>query len=112
MHDINKRKHGRIEKKILVWYQTTYSKGDFSFGKEVSVDISAGGIQMEMEDIDSPGTELMMKFQVPNHARVIEAKGEVVWTRRLNAEKYLVGVKFIEISEFEREIINRMASSG
>lgn len=106
---MERRKFIRIESDLLIWYQTIYEEGDFSFGKEPSANISAGGIQLEMEDIDAVGTKMVMKFRLPGLDREIQAKGKVVWAKRLSSGKHSVGIQFFEIAHEDMQAINNFA---
>lgn len=106
-----KRKFVRIPIDFKIWYQTIYEEGDFTFGKEPSKNISAGGIQLEMEEVEHVGANLLMKIRIPDHEKEIIAKGKVVWTRRINSEKYDVGVEFYEILPEDMQTINNFAAA-
>ena len=95
----DKRKYLRISKKIIISYQTLYEKSDFSFGKASANNISIGGIQFETEDIDAVGTRLLMKIHIIETKLTIEAKGIVVWVKRLKPDNYQLGVEFTEIKD-------------
>ncbi len=106
-----KRKFARIPTDFKIWYQTIYEEGDFSFGKEPSKNIGAGGIQLEMEDVQHVGTALLIKIKIPDCEKEIIAKGKIVWTRRINPEKYDVGIEFYEVLPEDMQIINKFATT-
>lgn len=104
---MEKRAYLRVNSDFHVWYQTVYESSDFSFGKELSHDLSIGGIQLEMEDIDTPGTVLILKFDLPEYNKKIEVKGKVMWAKRLNSDKFLVGIQFVDLSSVNKDFINK-----
>ena len=102
------RKFVRIKSKFNVWYQTI-DEEDISFGKPSSKDISAGGILLEMEEPpESVGTLLMIKFDIPDYDKKIQAKGRVVRTKKLESGSFDVGIQFTDISEEDMTAINNI----
>ncbi|MBU1076481.1 MAG: PilZ domain-containing protein [Spirochaetes bacterium] len=105
---MEKRKYIRMNSDFVIWYQTIDEEKEFSFGKEPSVNVSAGGIQLDMEDVDAIGTTLILKFKIPNYDNEIEAKGRVVWVKR-GSERNLVGIEFLKISQDDMQAISALA---
>lgn len=103
---MEKRNFTRMSMDGTIWYQKNYDESDFSFGKVAIKDISAGGLSVETEDINTPGITLMIKFHIPSYSEKITAAAEVVHVKRLDTDKYYVGMKFTEIKpEARSEII-------
>ena len=100
------RKFIRIKSDFNVWYQTI-DEEDISFGKPSSKDISAGGILLEMDEPpESVGTPLLIKFNIPDYDKKIQAKGRIVRTRKLESGNFDVGIQFTDISEEDMSAIN------
>lgn len=96
---MDKREHIRLAHNLMVWYQTLYEKSDFSFGRVQTKDISLGGMQMVTEDIDTIGTKLLIKFNLPGCNRKIEVNCLVKWVKRLGPEINQIGIQFLEMKQ-------------
>lgn len=102
---MEKRRFERIENNLLIWYQTLYENGDFSFGKTTTNNISLGGLQIETESIDAIGTELIIKLEIPDIQRKIAVKGTVVWVKKLECGKYRIGLEFPELKDEDQHLL-------
>lgn len=71
-----------------------------------SVDISEGGLQLTTKYRQPIGKVFDVNLQLPGCEKNMKLKSLVVWSRNAEAG-YLIGVKFIEITEDERDIIRR-----
>ena len=105
---MNQRKFIRIRSDFVVWYQTI-DEDDLSFGRPQAVDISAGGILLEMDEGERIGTLLSMKFKIPNYEKEIKAEGRVVRLKRLETNKFEIGIEFLKISDEDIQAINSLA---
>ena len=106
---MEKRNFVRIESDFVVWYQTI-DEDDVSFGKPKSKNVSAGGIRLEMEDTEKVGSNLRIKFKIPQYPKEIEAKGKVVWVKRIETNKFEIGIEFSNINREDMEAINKFAA--
>ncbi|MBN1897286.1 MAG: PilZ domain-containing protein [Spirochaetes bacterium] len=105
-----KRKYIRLPGDFPVWYQTI-QEDDISFGKPPSKNISAGGICLQMEEGEPVGTRIHLKFNIPGYEKKIEAKGKVVWMKRVETGKFELGIEFYEINQEDMDAINQLAKS-
>ncbi len=104
---MDSRKFVRINSDFNVWYQTL-DEDDMSFGKPLSKNISAGGIQLEMEEPETVGAYLLLKFNVPEYDNKINARGRIVWVKKGESGNYEVGIEFLEISRDDMAAINNL----
>lgn len=66
--------------------------GENKEGKAVTRDISAKGIGMVLNEELAPFTPLEVWLNVPDKGEPIYARGEVVWSKKAGADKYMAGV--------------------
>jgi uncharacterized protein (TIGR02266 family) len=74
----------------------------------ISGNVSEGGLFLITMDPYAPGTELSVKFNLPDDQKPIEAMGTVIWKRdqRQNPKGQPgMGVQFMNISKTDRERI-------
>ena len=71
----------------------------------VTRDLSAGGIRITSDKFIPKGSILKLNINLIN--KVIPAEGEVVWTREEKySEKYILGLKFLQMEEKSRKVLN------
>lgn len=63
-----------------------------SEGTAQAADISAKGIGLVVHAELKPATPLELWLEIPDKAEPLYARGEVVWSRKLEPAKYRVGV--------------------
>jgi len=66
--------------------------------------LSLGGVYFEQTIPHRVGTNITLKFSVPGHERIIEAKGEVVNTPG-SKEGLGMGVRFLSMHAQDRELL-------
>lgn len=78
-----------------------------------TMDVSAGGIKMLLDEKLSPGSFLDLRILLPNPGHTVEMVGEVVWTEDApDVEKdsgkrlFYSGIKFSSIKEPSSEYLN------
>jgi PAS domain S-box-containing protein len=71
-----------------------------------SIDISEGGLQLTTRLHQPIGKVFNINLKLPRHEKIMNLKSLVVWARKTEAG-YLIGVKFLEVTNMEREIIRR-----
>ena len=104
---MEQREFVRIKSDFVVWYQTI-DEDDFSFGKPLSKDVSAGGILLVMEEGERVGTLLSMKFKIPDYEKEIKAEGRVIRLKKLESGKFDVGIEFLEIAKEDMQAITNL----
>ncbi len=67
--------------------------GENKEGEAETQDISAKGIGLVTNEELSPRTPLEMWLQLPDRSEPLYTRGEVVWSRALEPNKYQVGVE-------------------
>ena len=113
-----KRQYKRTYIKVEVEY-----RGKSSWQMIEARDISAGGMFVVTDTIESPNTEveIMFEFGTPEqHRKFVHAKGIVAWNRPKgsrdtegNVQLAGMGIKFIKLSplsakEFINEVVKRL----
>ncbi|MDD5224027.1 MAG: PilZ domain-containing protein [bacterium] len=79
--------------------------------KGITAMIGCGGIFIQTEDFLPAGSEIWMKFKLPEEKHIIQAEGNVVWViAKPNTNKRYpqpgMGVKFIRLDEPSLRIID------
>jgi c-di-GMP-binding flagellar brake protein YcgR len=109
-----KRRYVRANGLVLVNYKIPNLEIE---GKSSAYDVSGGGLRITVNQKLELGTLIEMEIYLPGSSQPILAKGEVVWTQRLQEKidaplaeekKYFyVGIKFNVIDENSKNrIIN------
>ena len=68
-----------------------------------TVDISIGGVRLQLDEKLSKGAVLLLKIILPNTARTVEAEGEIVWSEEIACNNtggkriFHSGIKFISV---------------
>ena len=75
-----------------------------SENKAESKDISVGGICIFTSHLISKGTILFLVIPLGNLG-IIQAIGEVVWSKKNSENKYEAGIEFLSLNEFSKEKI-------
>ena len=104
MTDDQKRKHVRIETDALVDYT----------GSEVLLfhkieNLGLGGLSLRTATPEPLGTKVFITINFPAFNEVIEVEGEVVWSN--HDEPKDMGIKFIQLTEDEKEILRKYISA-
>ncbi len=75
------------------------------FGRRKAIDISLGGIRLYADDAAAPGDRLELELFLPGDVEIV-CRVEVVWVEKLPEGApalYDVGMRFVEISDQDRE---------
>ncbi|MBN2097676.1 MAG: PilZ domain-containing protein [Candidatus Omnitrophica bacterium] len=104
-----KRRYIRIEAPIVVTYKIKEKLPKTK--KAIIKDFSEGGIRFPIYEKLKIGTLLEMRIETPFDTIPVFAKGEIVWTKALNAnegrEIYDAGVKFTKMQNFDKKKISQ-----
>ncbi len=88
--------------------------GELPWRKAFTVDLSAGGVLLEVDEPVTEGEELLVKVRLPEEGE-IEAMGKVVRCRQEGSDKgakmYLAGVDFTRLTVWGRQAIMRFVCS-
>jgi uncharacterized protein (TIGR02266 family) len=68
----------------------------------VTLDVGKGGLAIRTMNPLAPGTEVLLKFRLPNAGEDIEASGRVAWSDR----KVGFGVQFDRVSQDDQTAID------
>ena len=100
-----RRKWPRIPAEHLVSYTHYDEEGEpDDMGMARTLDLSEGGILLEMARPARPGSRLDVKMVSGEH--IIRARGEVVYCHHLSRSRWRVGVSFSEITQSDRGTIS------
>ena len=105
-----RRVHARILTRVLVDFDSSDT-----YLYDYSNDLSEGGIFIETENPLPSGSELTLRFTLPNIDRVFEVKGTVKWKsdtklQDANPQKKMprgMGIQFSEMEDIDREMIRK-----
>jgi uncharacterized protein (TIGR02266 family) len=101
----------RIPRKLICIPIFFSQEGKNLFKVDYSTDLSEGGVLIQTESPLPVGTRVDIKFRLPGGIKLIETKGEVVWSHPTipnGADLNLVpgmGVKFLNLDEKSRKYI-------
>lgn len=99
-----KREHLRFQKNIPITYQVYTNTNVLNEHAAVlyTIDISQGGVRVASADELLPNNMLYM--QIPFKNKTIYCAGKVIWANySTGINKYLAGIKFIDLSEEVKE---------
>ncbi len=113
--DSDRRKHPRVKAKLHM----VYEDGRTSFKTRV-VDISLGGVFLEMEKPPEAGTEIRLTPVLPDQGPdkpATQLKGRVVRVVEYDLENFPrprtgIGVEFSDISEGEQSLLSNIFREG
>lgn len=110
-----RRRNVRVEDELLISYKMC--KTIFASSSRVK-DISLGGLRFPVQQYWVPGTMLEIDFSFPEAKDLLKIKGEVRWSSDFPhlEYRYLLGVRFIDLSLSDRDrikdhIMNRLAGT-
>ena len=111
MVDEEKRSYSRFPAILHI----EYGKDAMRFSKSRSLNESSGGLFIKTEYPLETGERIFVSIPIPNVDDPILVECEVVWNRKKrDAKGRLVGmgVKFIDLSEHDQEILNALFKGG
>jgi hypothetical protein len=101
-----RRKCPRVPAEHLVSYTHYDEEGDpDDMGMARTLDLSEGGILLEMTRPARPGSALEIKMVSGEH--IIRARGQVAYSQLLSPDRWRVGVSFVEITQGDLVTIER-----
>ena len=86
----------------------SYPKTDQTIVKTYASDISSGGLFIQTDELMTEGKQFRLNLHIPGLPDPLELNCEVIWARKdskENAKKAGMGVKFIDISEKNDQIL-------
>ncbi|KPK38945.1 MAG: hypothetical protein AMJ78_09240 [Omnitrophica WOR_2 bacterium SM23_29] len=102
---IEKRKYMRFDVPVDIEYMVTVSTLSIE-GTSTTKNLSREGMQLILDKDLPPGTEIDIKIRIPEDVAPIYAKGIIVWNDKLEKKgEPNVGIKFVQISPFDRNRI-------
>jgi len=119
----DRRRFVRLPRECVVQYgEFRFSTQKIAQYKEMTGNISAGGVMIETEREYSPGTLLKLKIRVPGWEKYkteflklgqtslsepFVVLGKVVRLKRVDPEHYEIGIHFVSVDEGHREALER-----
>ena len=96
-----RRRYRRIPSNMVV---TSYKLPDY---RTITKDISFGGIRLSLSSPIPKGETVELSIEVDTQLgrRELKLKGEVVWVKRVSPRKYEAGLKFVELSEPQKNAL-------
>jgi len=91
----------RASLRIALGVPVSYRAGQTIAGA-VTLDVGKGGLAIRTMNPLAPGTEVLLKFRLPNAGEDIEASGRVAWSDR----KVGFGVQFDRVSQDDQTAID------
>lgn len=106
----DKRRFVRLKRLLRIQYALQPETGaDPLFKRACSTNISAGGMELEVEEYTGQGSRVILQFVLPMYNSYRKLNVLSVVTRTVppapGVEKYLVGVEFVDIKKTDHDII-------
>lgn len=102
-HDANRRAYLRFPMDTLVWWNQDWEPEPVSL-----VDLSAGGMQVELPKPLEKGEEIELHFEFPGHDRLIMCHCQVMHSRQ-HESFYRVGLRITSLEGMDQqEFITRI----
>lgn len=101
----------RVPRKLICIPIFFSEEGKQLFKVDYSTDLSVGGVLIQTQEPLPVGTRVDIKFRLPGAIKLIETKGEVVWShKRICDDTTLdlvpgMGVKFLNLDEKSKKYI-------
>lgn len=110
---VERRKFPRVKNFIDVYYDVSLGNESIMAEKIDSKDTSLGGIRLIVYTPIKIGSILDLKFKLLENDPTIKIKGKVVWSNAFkigsdDIMNYEIGIKFIEMSESDKENISKI----
>jgi hypothetical protein len=100
------RGHARGDISSLVYYTHYHPDAKKAFeGVAKAVDISEGGVRIEINHAMEVGTTLDLEIAIKND--ILPAKGEVIHVLQTADDHYSIGIYFSEIDEKSRKLVRK-----
>jgi c-di-GMP-binding flagellar brake protein YcgR len=113
----DKRKYPRLDVNVNIHWQKTIKPGNStSESRDVTKNISAGGICLIVYEKVEVDDRLKLEFELPTQ-KLIRCDGRVAWVKefeiigRENAKRYDIGVEFFDINAEDRDEIKKFVFS-
>lgn len=104
----DKRKLKRYDIFLIVEFKPQRSSGGFSIG--ITRDLSPDGFSIESQNIECQCGDLMeFRLKHPDASWTVDISGEVIW-RNHSWYKYIIGIKFLDVSEEQKAKIVKLMS--
>ncbi len=107
LHQVRKQQRRLICIPVLLSAQ-----GANKFKIDYTTDMSVGGFLIQTESPMEKGTILDVRFRLPGAIKLIEAKGEVIWSHKYTPGSELtqetlpgMGIKFLELDDQSRHYL-------
>ncbi|HQP91983.1 MAG TPA: PilZ domain-containing protein [Candidatus Omnitrophota bacterium] len=107
-----RRKYPRLAIDVNVNWKKVESKGPKTSKKELTRNISEGGVCMVVDEPVRKGDIIELDLELPN-SRIIHANGRVAWASEFDIiggkveQKYDIGIEFIGLSDADRQEIKK-----
>lgn len=108
----DKRRFARVKRLLRILYALQPETGaDPLFKRAGATNISAGGMELEVDEYTGQGSRVILQFILPVYNSYRKLNVLSVVTRTVppapGVEKYLVGVEFVDIKKTDHDIIIR-----
>ena len=96
----------------IKWAKDTDAEKEAKY-EDVTKNIGGGGICISTNEKLEKEERLILEIELPN-GKTVHSKGRVAWSNKLEIEgakygkSYQVGIEFIDISEEDREQVQRL----
>ena len=95
MNNSNQRHFERFRTASAVWARPLDGPGDFQLLE--SVNISASGLLFDLDQPIEIDKRLDIRFELPQHPDLIEARGIVVRVEHKGGDNYFIAVSFTDV---------------
>lgn len=80
-------------------------------GQAQTCNISANGIGLVTDEQLLPHTPLDIRLDIPDNGHPLHTKGEVVWAKKIESNKYIIGISLqkVELMGISRVLVTNRA---
>ena len=102
-----RRRFPRIPEAFAVTYRVS---GEMisSWREVMAQNVSAGGVRFRVPEALGPGATMMLRLVLPGLPHPLQIKGQVAWSRMQASGVTEVGVEFLDVSEPDQRMIDRL----
>ena len=101
------RRFPRIPEAFTVMYRVSGELAS-SWCEVVTQNVSAGGVRFLVSEALDAGTTIMLRLALPGLSQPLQINGQVVWSRMQASGVAEVGVEFLDVSERDQRMIDRL----
>lgn len=101
----------RINQRNICSFQIFYSQYGSSLQRGTAVNVSLSGIKIICPCKLLQGDDIDFEISLPISGKLLEGRGEVIWSERTGFAGYCAGIKFTDISDDDAKLLINESST-